>query len=112
MNYVLNKTIGEIKDAYISGKTVIIRDIRDFSSPPTPVTPKKVSAVLTRIENYERLVGLNIGLQSDNSAIVILGLNGGISNEFPSIEGALNSYFFMYSDDDYVSPVDDGSVIK
>lgn len=109
MNYVLNKTIGEIRDAYISGKTVIIRDIIDYPS----VTPKKViSSVLTRTENYARLMGLEIVFQSDNSAIVTLELNGSMSNTYSSIEGALNSYFFMYSDDDYVAPVDDGSVVK
>ena len=72
---VLNKTFGEIKDAFLSGKNVIIRDGN---------------------ENY-MVNEINISYNSDNTVEAYIYMYGHntAGNSYSSIEEALSSYIYL-----------------
>ena len=101
MKYVLNKTNKEIRDAFLSDKTVLIHQVNGSSiTPNQPSDPPVVRAVplvtIVGSESYETLESFAIDY------VKVWCYIGGMYyiHFYNSAEEALNSYFVIYDDDE------------
>lgn len=102
MKYVLNKTTKEIRDVFLSGKTVLIRQVNgDFitsnqqSDPPATRAIPQITIVGS--ESYETLESFGI----DDGTFVWCYIGGKYYGRFyNSAEEALNSYFVIHDDEE------------